>query len=163
VIYVEPWRSKVFPVVRDLIVDRSALDRLLQAYGFISVNTGSAPDGNAVLINKETVKLAMDAAQCIGCGACVAACPNSSAALFAGSKISHLALLPQGQPEREQRVLAMTEQADKEGFGSCTNIGECQEACPKEISIRFIGKMNREYLQACFFGLRNQHGWVKAQ
>jgi succinate dehydrogenase / fumarate reductase iron-sulfur subunit len=147
-IYIEPWRSDAFPVVRDLIVDRSALDRIIQAGGYISVSAGSAPEANAILVSKQTADLAMDAAACIGCGACVAACPNGSAALFTGAKVSHLALLPQGQPERGQRVLKMVAAMDAEGFGSCTMHRECQAVCPKGISVDFIARMNREYLRA---------------
>jgi succinate dehydrogenase / fumarate reductase iron-sulfur subunit len=147
-IYVEPWRSDAFPVVRDLIVDRSALDRIIQAGGYISVSAGSAPEANAILVSKQTADLAMDAAACIGCGACVAACPNGSAALFTGAKVSHLALLPQGQPERGQRVLKMVATMDAEGFGSCTMHRECQAVCPKGISVDFIARMNWEYLRA---------------
>jgi succinate dehydrogenase / fumarate reductase iron-sulfur subunit len=150
VIYIEPWRARALPVIRDLTVDRSALDRIIAAGGYISAPTGSAPDGNTILIPKEDVDTAMDAAQCIGCGACVAACPNGSASLFTAAKISHLGLLPQGQPERYQRALRMVRQMDAEGFGHCTLYGECQEACPKEISIDTITRMNRDYLLASF-------------
>jgi succinate dehydrogenase / fumarate reductase iron-sulfur subunit len=150
VIYIEPWRARALPVIRDLTVDRSALDRIIAAGGYISAPTGSAPDGNTILISKEDVDTAMDAAQCIGCGACVAACPNGSASLFTAAKISHLGLLPQGQPERYQRALRMVRQMDVEGFGHCTLYGECQEACPKEISIDTITRMNRDYLRASF-------------
>ncbi|HEX7024214.1 MAG TPA: succinate dehydrogenase/fumarate reductase iron-sulfur subunit, partial [Gemmatimonadales bacterium] len=132
-ITVEPFRARAFPVLRDLIVDRGAFDRIIEAGGFVSVATGNAPDGNTIPVPKQVADLAMDAAQCIGCGACVAACPNGSAMLFAGAKVTHLGLLPQGQPERERRVLAMVERMDLEGFGGCTNFGECHEACPKEI------------------------------
>jgi succinate dehydrogenase / fumarate reductase iron-sulfur subunit len=148
VIYVEPWRSRSFPVVKDLVVNRSALDRIVAAGGFVSERTGAAPDGNAILIPKENVDAAMDAAQCIGCGACVAACPNGSVSLFTAAKITHLGLLPQGQPERNRRARAMVAQMDLEGFGGCTFYGECQEACPKEISIETIARMNRDYLRA---------------
>ncbi len=147
-IYIEPWRARPFPVIKDLVVDRAAFDRIIQAGGFIGASTGSAPDGNAVLIPKETVELAMDAAQCIGCGACVAACPNASAMLFTAAKISHLGLLPQGQPERQRRARRMVEQMDAETFGGCTWYGECQEACPKEISIDWIARMNRDFVSA---------------
>ncbi len=147
-ITVEPWRARAFPVIRDLVVDRSPLDRIIQAGGFISVRTGSAPDANAIPIPKESVDGAMDAAQCIGCGACVAACPNGSASLFTAAKVTHLGLLPQGQPERDRRVLRMVAQMDREGFGGCTLFGECQEACPKEISIETIARMNRDFLRA---------------
>ena len=147
-IWVEPWRAKAFPMVKDLVVDRSAFDRIIQAGGYISVNTGGARDANEILIGKEVVDESMDAAACIGCGACVAACPNASASLFTGAKITHLGLLPQGQPERDRRALAMVEQMDLEGFGHCTLTGECQEACPKEISIDVIKRMNRDYAVA---------------
>jgi succinate dehydrogenase / fumarate reductase iron-sulfur subunit len=148
VISVEPWRARAFPVVRDLVVDRSALDRIIQAGGYISAPTGGAPDGNAILIPKETVDTAMDAAQCIACGACVAACPNGSASLFTAAKLAHLGLLPQGQPERYRRTLRMVAQMDIEHFGGCTLYGECQEACPKLISIDTITRMNRDFLRA---------------
>ncbi len=147
-IWVEPWRARAFPVVKDLVVNRAAFDRIIQAGGYISVNTGGARDANAILIGKDVVEEAMDAAACIGCGACVAACPNASASLFAGAKLTHLGLLPQGQPERDRRTLAMVEQMDLEGFGHCTLTGECQEACPKEISIDVIERMHRDYLVA---------------
>jgi succinate dehydrogenase / fumarate reductase, iron-sulfur subunit len=146
-ISVEPWRARAFPVIKDLVVDRSALDRIIAAGGFISAPTGCAPDGNAILVPKWDADTAMDAAQCIGCGACVAACPNGSASLFTAAKISHLGLLPQGQPERYQRAIRMTMQMDLEGFGHCTLYGECQEACPKEISIDTITRMNRDFLR----------------
>ena len=148
-IYVEPWRARAFPLVKDLVVDRSAFDRIIQAGGYVSVNTGGAPDGNAVLVPKTDAERAMDAAACISCGACVAACKNASAMLFTAAKVSHLALLPQGDPERRQRVRNMVEQMDREGFGNCTNYYECEAACPKEISVQFIAEMNREYLAAC--------------
>ena len=135
VLTIEPWRAAAFPVIKDLMVDRSAFDRIIAAGGFISVRTGNAPDGNAIPVPKDDADLAMDAAACIGCGACVAACPNASAMLFVAAKASHLNLLPQGQPERYRRVLAMVDQMDAEGFGSCTNHGECEAACPKEISM----------------------------
>lgn len=144
----EPWRAKAFPVLRDLMVDRSAFDRIISAGGYVSVNTGSAPDANAIPIRKEDADQAMDAAQCIGCGACVAACPNASASLFTAAKISHLALLPQGQPERNGRALRMVMQMNEEGFGGCTNIQECEAVCPKRISIENIARMNRDYLKA---------------
>jgi succinate dehydrogenase / fumarate reductase iron-sulfur subunit len=147
-IYVEPWRARAFPVIRDLVVNRSALDRIIAAGGYISAPTGSAPDGNVLLIPKDVVDTAMDAAQCIGCGACVAACPNGSASLFTAAKVSHLGLLPQGQPERLDRARRMVRQMDLEGFGHCTLYGECQEACPKEISIDTITRMNRDFLRA---------------
>ena len=148
VIYVEPWRARAFPVIRDLCVDRGALDRIIAAGGYVSVNTGGARDANSIPVPKPDADAAMDAAACIGCGACVAACPNASASLFTGSKISHLGLLPQGQPERDRRVLAMVEQMDAEGFGHCTLYGECQEACPKEISLDTIMRMNRDFIRA---------------
>ncbi len=147
-ITIEPWRARAFPVVKDLIVDRSAFDRIIAAGGFISVDCGGAPDANTILIPKDVAEAAMDSAACIGCGACVAACKNASAHLFLGAKISHLALLPQGQVERHRRVLAMIEQADAEGFGSCSNEGECEAVCPKEISIANIARMSREYMRA---------------
>ena len=147
-IIIEPFRSKVFTIKKDLIVDRSALDRIIQAGGFVSVNTGGAPDGNAIPISAEDAELAMDAAACIGCGACVASCPNAAAMLFTGAKIAQLALLPQGKPERKGRALSMLEAMDKEGFGNCTNAKECEMQCPKGISIRNIARFNREYLMA---------------
>ena len=147
-ITLEPWRSRAFPVVRDLIVDRSAFDRIIASGGFVTAPTGSAPDGNAIPVPKENADLAMDAAACIGCGACVAACPNASAMLFVAAKVSHLALLPQGQPERHRRVTRMVAQMDAEGFGSCTNHGECEAACPKGISLENIARMNRDYIGA---------------
>jgi succinate dehydrogenase / fumarate reductase, iron-sulfur subunit len=147
-VYVEPWRARAFPVLKDLVVDRSAFDRIMQAGGFISVNTGGAPDGNAILVPKQDQEKSMDAAACIGCGACVAACKNASAMLFVAAKVSHLGLLPQGQPERRERVTRMVEQMDREGFGNCTNYYECEAACPKEISVGFIAGMNRGYLAA---------------
>jgi len=147
-IVVEPWRARAFPIIKDLVVDRSALDRVIQAGGFISANTGGARDANEILVPKPDVDAAMDAAACIGCGACVAACPNASASLFTGAKITHLGHLPQGQPERFRRVVAMVEQMDIEGFGHCTLYGECQEACPKEISIDTIARMNRDFIRA---------------
>jgi succinate dehydrogenase / fumarate reductase iron-sulfur subunit len=146
-IWIEPWRARAFPVIRDLVVDRGALDRIVAAGGYISVSTGSAPEANSILVAKQDVDAAMDAAACIGCGACVAACPNGSASLFTGAKISHLGLLPQGQPERYRRALSMVTQMDLEHFGHCTLYGECQEACPKEISIDTIARMNRDYLR----------------
>ena len=147
-ICVEPWRAKPFPVVKDLVVDRSALDRIIQSGGFISASTGGVPDANSILVAKEDADRAMDAAACIGCGACVAACPNASAMLFVASKVSHLALLPQGKVERARRVKKMIKQMDSEGFGNCTNHFECEAACPKKISVSFIAHMNREYLNA---------------
>ncbi len=147
-IYVEPWRARAFPVVKDLIVDRSAFDRIIQAGGYISASTGGAQDANTILIPKLDAEAAMDAAACIGCGACVAACPNASASLFTASKISHLGHLPQGQAERYRRALSMIEQMDLESFGGCTLHGECQEACPKEISIDLMARMNRDFIKA---------------
>ena len=147
-ITIEPWRATAFPVQRDLIVDRSSFDRIQQAGGFISVRTGSVPDANATPVPKEDSDLAMDAAQCIGCGACVAACKNASAMLFVAAKVSHLSLVPQGQPERERRALSMVQQMDDEGFGNCTVTGSCEAVCPKEISLDFITRMNREYGRA---------------
>ena len=147
-ICVEPWRAKPFPVVKDLVVDRSALDRIIQSGGFISASTGGVPNANSILVAKEDADRAMDAAACIGCGACVAACPNASAMLFVASKVSHLALLPQGKVERARRVKKMIKQMDSEGFGNCTNHFECEAACPKKISVSFIAHMNREYLNA---------------
>ena len=147
-IVVEPWRANSFPVLKDLVVDRGAFDRIIQAGGFVSVNTGNAVDGNAIPIEKDNADAAFAAAACIGCGACVAACKNSSAMLFVSAKVSHLALLPQGEPERKQRVINMIAQMDKEGFGSCTNTYSCEAECPKEISVTNIARLNREYLQA---------------
>ena len=147
-ITVEPFRARAFPVIRDLVVDRSAFDRIIQAGGFVSVNTGGTPDGNALPVAKDAAETAMDAAACIGCGACVAACPNASAMLFAAAKIAHLAHLPQGQPERLQRVRSIVQTMDAEGFGYCSNHFECEAACPKEISARFIAEMNRDYGRA---------------
>ena len=151
-LYLEPWRARAFPVVKDLIVDRSAFDRLIAAGGFISASTGSAPDGNAILVPKENADRAMDAAACIGCGACVAMCPNASASLFMGAKISHLGLLPQGQPERHRRVLGMVARAGQERFGGCSNIGECEAVCPKDIKLDVIARMNRDFLNASLGG-----------
>jgi len=147
-IWVEPFRARAFPIVRDLVVDRSAFDRVIQAGGFIGVSTGSAPDANAIPISKAAADRAMDAAACIGCGACVAACPNASAMLFTAAKVSHLGFLPQGQPERMRRALAMVSQMDLEHFGGCTNYGECTAACPKEIPLEMIARLNRDYLKA---------------
>jgi succinate dehydrogenase / fumarate reductase, iron-sulfur subunit len=147
-VVIEPWRSRAFPIVKDLVVNRSALDRIVAAGGFISAPTGSAQDGNALPVPKQDADAAMDAAACIQCGACVAACPNGSASLFTGAKISHLGLLPQGQPERYRRALKMVAQMDIESFGGCSFFGECQEACPKEISIDVISRMNRDFLTA---------------
>jgi succinate dehydrogenase iron-sulfur subunit len=151
-IWIEPWRAKGFPVVKDLVVDRSALDRIIQAGGFISAPAGGAPDANVIPISRQHAEDAMDAAACIGCGACVAACPNASASLFTAAKITHLGELPQGQPERRTRALAMVHQMDREGFGSCTLFAECQDACPKGISIDTIARMNRDYVLASATG-----------
>ena len=147
-LYIEPWRARAFPVIKDLVVDRSAFDRIIAAGGYIGVPAGSAPDGNAIPIPKENADRSMDAAACIGCGACVAACPNAAAALFTAAKISHLGLLPQGQPERHERALNMIAQYNLERFGGCTNIGECEAVCPKEIKLEVIGRMNRDYIAA---------------
>jgi succinate dehydrogenase / fumarate reductase iron-sulfur subunit len=147
-ITVEPWRAAAFPPLRDLIVDRSALDRIMEAGGYISVHSGPKPDPNAMPIDPEVSEEALDAACCIGCGACVAACPNGAAMLFTAAKVSHLGLLPQGQPERNTRVRRMADRMEKESFGSCRNYAECEANCPKHISIKFIGRMNRDYLRA---------------
>ncbi|HYM24474.1 MAG TPA: succinate dehydrogenase/fumarate reductase iron-sulfur subunit [Vicinamibacterales bacterium] len=151
-ITVEPWRARAFPVVKDLVVDRSAFDRIIGAGGYVSINCGGAPDGNAVPIPKAVADVAMDSAACIGCGACVAACKNASAHLFMSAKISQLAMLPQGQPERARRAAAMIAQADSEGFGSCSNEGECEAVCPKEIPISNIARMTREYVRSVWSG-----------
>jgi succinate dehydrogenase / fumarate reductase iron-sulfur subunit len=151
VLTLEPWRSAAFPVIKDLMVDRGAFDRIIAAGGFVSVRTGNAPEANSIPVPKDDAELAMDAAACIGCGACVAACPNASAMLFVGAKVSHLNLLPQGHPERDRRVVAMVDQMDAEGFGSCTNHGECEAACPKEIRLKFIARLNRDYFRANLF------------
>jgi succinate dehydrogenase / fumarate reductase iron-sulfur subunit len=147
-ITIEPWRVKAFPVIKDLVVDRSAMDRVMYAGGYISVNTGSAPDANAIPVPKEKAETAFDAAACIGCGACVAACKNASAMLFVAAKVAQFAHLPQGQPERTRRVISMVERMDREGFGNCTNYAECEAVCPKEISTRFISDMNRQFITA---------------
>jgi succinate dehydrogenase / fumarate reductase iron-sulfur subunit len=152
VVWVEPWRAKAFPVIKDLVVDRGALDRIIASGGFITAAAGGPQDANAILIPKDAVERAMDAAACIGCGACIAACPNGSASLFTAAKITHLRLLPQGQPERARRALAMVERMDTEGFGGCTWHGECQEACPKQISIDTIAQMHGDLVKATLFG-----------
>jgi succinate dehydrogenase / fumarate reductase iron-sulfur subunit len=145
---IEPWHAAAFPAIKDLVVDRRSFDRIIASGGYISVSTGNAPDGNTILVGKEVSDRAMDAAACIGCGACVAACPNASAALFTGAKITHLGILPQGEPEREKRALSMVAQMNAESFGGCTNIGECTSVCPKEIPLEVIATMNRDYLRA---------------
>jgi len=147
-VYVEPFRAKAFPVIKDLVVDRSSMDKIMQAGGFVGVNTGNPQDANALPIPKKNADLAMDAAACIGCGACVAACPNSAAMLFVAAKVSQLSLLPQGQPERKKRALAMVSTMDEKGFGNCRNYYECEAACPKEISVKFIARLNREFMKA---------------
>ena len=147
---IEPWRAKAFPIVKDLVVDRSAFDRIVAAGGYVSVNTGAAPDANSLPVNKENSDRAFDYAACIGCGACVAACPNASASLFTAAKVSHLALLPQGAPERKQRVLDMTAQMATEGFGDCSNHGECTAVCPKGVPLDAISSMRKEYIKAMF-------------
>lgn len=149
-IVIEPWRSKAFPVIKDLVVDRGAFDRIISAGGYVSVKTGPKPDANGMRIGKDVADRAFDSAACIGCGACVAACPNASASLFTSAKITHLAMLPQGKPERRRRVVNMVDQMDAEGFGNCSNIGECEAACPKEISLDDIATMKREYMKAMF-------------
>lgn len=151
-LWIEPWRATAFPVIKDLVVDRSAFDRIIQAGGYISVNTGGAPDGNAVLIPRVDAERSMDAAACIGCGACVAACKNASAMLFVGAKLAHLNTLPQGQLEKTHRVLAMVARMDEEGFGNCSNHGECSAACPKEIPLEVIARMNRDHVVASVVG-----------
>lgn len=151
-ISVEPWRATALPVIKDLVVDRSAMDRILQSSGYVSVNTGEAPDANAIPVDRNRADLAFDAASCIGCGACIAACPNASAMLFVAAKVTHLAVLPQGQPERTHRVTAMVEAMDSEGFGNCSNHYECMKACPKSLPISFISHLNREFIHAGLFG-----------
>ncbi len=147
-IWIEPWRAKAFPVLKDLVVDRGAFDRIIQAGGYVSAPTGAPRDANSILIPKKDADMAFDAATCIGCGACVAACPNASAMLFTSAKITHLGLLPQGQPERTDRVLNMVTQMETEGFGGCTNHGECEAACPKGIKMDFIARMNSDFIKA---------------
>ena len=151
-LYLEPWRARAFPIVKDLVVNRSAFDRIIAAGGFITAPTGSAPDGNAILVPKEAADTSMDAAACIGCGACVAMCPNAAAALFTAAKITHLGVLPQGQPERYRRAVAMVAQASHEMFGYCTNVGECEAVCPKDIKLEVIARMNRDFLKAVVAG-----------
>lgn len=163
VIYIEPFRAGAFPVVKDLVTDRSAFDRIQQAGGYVSVQTGAAPEANSLPVERDLADEAFDAAACIGCGACVAACPNGSAMLFTAAKVTHLCLLPQGQPERTRRVITMVQQMDKEMFGSCTNHGECQDACPKGISIKYIAQINRDYISATVKRGRSMRGSVKAQ
>jgi succinate dehydrogenase iron-sulfur subunit len=155
-IRIEPWRARAFPVVKDLMVDRSAFDRIVQAGGYISVGTGSAPEANLIPIPKDTAELAFDAATCIGCGACVAQCPNRAAQLFTSAKIGHLNVLPQGAPEKDQRVVNMVEQMEDESFGSCSNFRECEAVCPKGISIDWIARMNRDYLKAKLKGVKRR-------
>ncbi len=157
-ITIEPWRSKAFPVLKDLIVDRGSLDRLMQRGGFITVRTGAAPEANSMPVPKVAAELAMDAAECIGCGACVAACPNGAAMLFTSAKVSHLGLLPQGQPERDRRAISLVQAMEKEGFGACSNYRECQAACPKRISINFIARLNRDFMKASLRGGREAGG-----
>jgi len=155
---IEPWRAKAFPIIKDLVVDRSAFDRIMHAGGFITVRTGSAPDANAIPINTETVEHAMDFAECIGCGACVASCPNGAAMLFVGAKIAHLGLLPQGQPERAARALRMVEAMEREAFGACSNFRACEAVCPKEISISGIARMNKDFRRAALAGVAPARG-----
>jgi len=155
---IEPWRAKAFPIIKDLVVDRSAFDRIMHAGGFITVRTGSAPDANAIQITTETVEHAMDFAECIGCGACVASCPNGAAMLFVGAKIAHLGLLPQGQPERAARALRMVEAMEREAFGACSNFRACEAVCPKEISISGIARMNKDFRRAALAGVAPARG-----
>ncbi len=157
-ITVEPWRATAFPVIKDLAVDRSAFDRIIQSGGYVSVSTGSAPDANSIPVAKDAADASMDAAACIGCGACVAACPNGSSMLFTAAKVAHLGNLPQGQAERSKRVVSMVSTMDAEGFGSCTNIGECSSVCPKEIPLDVIARMNRDLLVAAAKGIAPQNG-----
>lgn len=161
-IWVEPFRSVAFPIVKDLMVDRTAFDRIIESGGYVSAHSGPKPEPNNALVPHPISEEAMDAAECIGCGACVAACPNGAAMLFTGAKVSHLGLLPQGQPERAKRAQSMVQQMDEEGFGACTNYAECQDACPKGISIRFIGRMNRDYLKAALSEPIKRQGPLKA-
>jgi succinate dehydrogenase / fumarate reductase iron-sulfur subunit len=163
VITIEPWRSEAFPTVKDLIVDRTAFDRIMQSGGYVTLHSGPKPEPNSIPIEPELAEQALDAATCIGCGACVAACPNGSAMLYTSAKVSHLGLLPQGQPERYSRVKQMVEQMDKEGFGSCRNYAECEAQCPKEISINFISQMNRDYLKATLFEPVDRRSKMNAQ
>ena len=162
-IYIEPWRARAFPVVKDLVVDRSAFDRIIQAGGYISNHSGPKPEPNSIPIEPEVAEQALDAATCIGCGACVAACPNGSAMLFTSAKASHLGLLPQGQPERYERASAMVEQMESEGFGSCRNYAECEAQCPKGISIAFIGRLNSDYLKATLLEPIDRRGKMQSQ
>ncbi|MCK6459194.1 MAG: succinate dehydrogenase/fumarate reductase iron-sulfur subunit [Planctomycetes bacterium] len=162
-ITIEPWRARAFPVLRDLVVDRTAFDRILEAGGYVSVHSGPKPDPNSMPVEPEVAEEALDAATCIGCGACVAACPNGAAMLFTAAKVSHLGLLPQGQPERYVRVTRMVEQMEAEGFGGCTNLGECEGACPKGISIKFIGRMNRDYYRSVLKEPIDRRGRMGAQ
>jgi len=160
-LFLEPWRAKAFPVLKDLMVDRSAFDRIMQAGGFISARVGSAQDANATLITKEDAELAMDFAECIGCGACVATCPNSAAMLFVSAKIAHLGILPQGQPERERRALGMVQAMESEAFGACTNFRSCEAVCPKEISVAGIARMNKDWRRAMLWSSGGQNGKKK--
>lgn len=162
-ITIEPWRAKAFPVVRDLVVDRTAFDRIMQAGGYVTVHSGPKPEPNAMPVEPEVAEEALDAASCIGCGACVAACPNASAMLYTAAKVAHLGLLPQGQPERYSRARNMVDQMEQEGFGSCRNYGECEAQCPKNISIKFIGQLNRDYIRATLFRPRDRRGKMSAQ
>ena len=162
-ITIEPWRSEAFPVIRDLIVDRTAFDRIMQAGGYVTLHSGPKPEPNSIPIEPEVAEQALDASTCIGCGACVAACPNGSAMLYTAAKVSHLGLLPQGQPERYTRVKQMVEQMDKEGFGSCRNYAECEAQCPKEISINFVSQMNRDYLKATLLEPVDRRSKMNAQ
>ncbi len=162
-ITIEPWRARAFPVVRDLVVDRSSLDRIMQAGGYVTVHSGPKPEPNSIPVDPEIAEEALDAASCIGCGACVAACPNASAMLYTAAKVSHLGLLPQGQPERATRVRNMVDQMQAEGFGSCRNYGECEAQCPKEISIQFIGQLNRDYMWSMLAQPHDRRGKMAPQ